>query len=331
MIRRSLFALALLLGLTLPFITAPAASYAVASDPTSATRAAIAWLEPKQLADGSFPGFSVGDKGFDPIFTFVAAGVDPHAIAQPGGQSLIAFAQQEVANYTKSGAAATAKAVLAAVAAGDDPRAFGGLDLVTTLQSTYNAVSNTYGTGGGFSQSLALLALGAADVTPPPAAVTYLLDLQAADGGWEYAPGFGTDTNTTALAIQALVEIGPSNAAAALTQARAYLRSTQNDDGGFPYAVDNASDANSTGYVLQAIAALGDSPTGSAWTRTGGDPITALLGLQNPSGAFRSPFTGTDDNILATLQAVPGLTGQRLPMHLTRISLPLLYSSTVAK
>src|SRR3954463_11150405 len=85
--RRSIVTLAFVLSLLLPVMTAP--SYAVSTDPISATNAAITWLRTQQQDNGSFPGFGPGDQGFDPIFAFAAAGMDAHSVARPGGQSLV--------------------------------------------------------------------------------------------------------------------------------------------------------------------------------------------------------------------------------------------------
>ena len=159
--RRSIVTLAFLVSLLLPVMTAP--SYAVATDPISATNAAISWLRTQQQADGSFPGFGPGDQGFDPIFAFAAAGIDAHSVARPGGQSLVSFAQGPQARaYATGSAASAAKAILASVATDEDPHAFGGIDLVATLVNTYTTTTGAYGNSGAFGQSLAILALHAA-------------------------------------------------------------------------------------------------------------------------------------------------------------------------
>src|ERR1043166_741494 len=84
-----------------------------------------------------------------------------------------------------------------------------------------------------------MLGLHAAGQTIPPKAVQYLESTQSADGGWAFSgdtkPG-GADTNTTAVAVQALVAAGVLESDPAMQKARAYLISQQNaSDGGFPY------------------------------------------------------------------------------------------------
>jgi hypothetical protein len=316
----------LLLGLLFPFVAAPTEA-AITDNPTVAARAATDYLRTLQLPDGSInkDGFGVGDKGFDPIFAFVTLGIDPRAVALPGGASLLEYAERNAAAYAGS-AGGAAKALLGAVAANADPRNFGGTDLVAAVTAAYSPTTGLYGSGV-FVHSLALLGLqgaGARDLVRPEV-ITALLEAQQEDGGWEFSAGQGSDTNTTALAIQALAALDFPLTSPIFTNARAFLRTAQNDTGGFAYSPgpENVTDANSTGLVLQAIAALGESPADD-WARPDGNPLTALLDQQNPSGAFRSPFTGDADNVFATLQAVPGLVLQPFPMELERVFLPLV-------
>src|SRR5205085_6396915 len=129
---------------------------------------------------------------------------------------------------------------------------------------------------------------------------------QLADGGWSFdgSAATGSDTNTTALAVQALVAAGAPGDAT--TRGIGYLKSQQNADGGFPYSktssFGSASDANSTALVVQALAAAGVDPR--TLKQSGGDPIDALLDFQNASGAFRYQAAQSDDNDLATAQAI---------------------------
>jgi hypothetical protein len=151
-----------------------------------------------------------------------------------------------------------------------------------------------------------------------------LIALQLPDGGWSYdgTAETGSDTNTTALAIQTLA--GNDAAQTALAKALAYLKTQQNDDGGFPYSQASSfgsdSDANSTAYVLQALAAAGADPEGADWSAANGNPLSALVGLQNESGALRYQAAAADDNALATYQAVAGLLGTALPVDTTTLA-----------
>lgn len=281
---------------------------------SAAVAAALQWVAGQQQADGSFAGFGPGDTA-DAVVAFVAGGQQPPA-------SAVNYLAGQAASYGTSSAGATAKLILAAVAAGRDPLNFGGVNLARQLGSTYSATTGQYGSDV-YGHALALLAIKAMGAQPPAAAIDRLVSLQLRDGGWSFdgAAASGSDTNTTALAVMALA--GRARAADALNAARAYLRGQQNPDGGFPYsqtsAFGNASDANSTAAVAMAIIALGEDPGGAAWKQGDATPLSALAAFQNSSGAFRYQNAMPDDNALATYQAIPALAGRALPVVTTSI------------
>jgi len=186
-------------------------------------------------------------------------------------------------------------------------------------QAFYQPASGWFSPDAGV-HAWAMLGTGALSQTLPVSASLYLKSLQQSDGGWEWtAGGFGngTDTNTTALAVQALVAAGEPLTATAITNALAYLHGAQNDDGGFPYDPDSpygtASDANSTAYVAQALAALGQDPSAAAWTPAGKSAIAYLLTLQLPDGSLEWQ-AGSGANLMATQQAIPALLGRAYPL-----------------
>lgn len=306
----------LLLSLIALAVLAPLAPAAYAqTTPAAAADAALDWMRGQQQPDGSFPGFGPGETA-DAVVAIVAAGERPAAFAQ-GDNTPLDYLESQASTYAATGAGAVAKLILAAVAAGEDPAAFGGLNLFEQLGATYDAASGQYGADV-YGHALSLLALRAARAEPPAAAVERLLGLQLDDGGWSFdgTAATGSDTNTTALAVQALA--GRADAADALAKAETYLKGQQNDDGGFPYSqgsqFGNASDANSTAAVATALVALGADPAGDDWAKDGNSPLDALVGLQNDGGAFRFQAAQADDNALATYQAVPALLGKALPV-----------------
>jgi hypothetical protein len=135
-------------------------------------------------------------------------------------------------------------------------------------------------------------------------------------GGWEWQAGFGADTNTTAIAVQALIAAGQPTTTTAVVDALAFLKTAQAESGGFVYdprTPEYGADANSTAYVIQALLAAGEDPTGDAWMVAGLTPVRFLLGLQLADGSFEwQPNTGS--NLIATAQAVPALLGQSYPI-----------------
>jgi hypothetical protein len=227
---------------------------------------------------------------------------------------------------------------------GDDAHNFGGQDLVARLQATRQTTGADTGFfgpsasgaamfDGTLRQSLSLLGLAAAKVTPDASSVQWLTGQQCPDGGWQAYRSdttkpcdatdltnfAGEDTNSTALAVEALVALKTLPA----HDAGAFLDSTQNGDGGFGVFKGSDTDANSTGLVLQAIVAGGENPTTGRWAAGAANPDTALLALQlgcsspeadRGSFAFQPASADYVSRLLATIQAVPGAAGAPFPL-----------------
>ncbi|MBX0330637.1 terpene cyclase/mutase family protein [Oscillochloris sp. ZM17-4] len=315
--RRTLAALAIAAALLAGL--APPAARAQTSAPRAAA-SALAWARAQQQADGGFPGFGPGDTA-DVVFALVADGQDPAGVTK-GGKSPLDYLEAQAAAYVASGGvSAAAKLALAATAAGADPASFGGENLLAAIGKSYDPASGQYGADV-FGHALALLAIRSAGATPPALALDRLAGLQLDDGGWSFdgTAATGSDTNTTSLALQALV--GQPQAGAVRAKALAYLRSQQNSDGGFPYSQSSPyghdSDANSTANVIQALVALGQDP--AAFTNGGKGPVDALVAMQNPGGAMRYQSALPDDNALATYQSIAALLGKAFPLKVTKVA-----------
>jgi LPXTG-motif cell wall-anchored protein len=144
---------------------------------------------------------------------------------------------------------------------------------------------------------------------------------QQDDGSWSWDGSAATagDTNSTAFALQALAAAGEPTDGQAFTRALDYFGRIQNEDGGWPYQdpsdFGTDTDANSTAVTIQALIALGRDPAGSRWTQAGANtPTMALEALQNASGAFAWQAAIPDDNLLATVQALPALAAKAFPI-----------------
>lgn len=286
---------------------------------TGAASEAVAYIRSLQNPDGGFP-FSAGDLSspgatIDAVYALAAAGVDLDDVTNGGNSPLDYLAAQANAYSADPGAAP--KLLMAVVAADGEPREFGGVDLVERTEDNLDYQTGRYGVDL-WDHLLFMLAWASVELDPPSTAVSYLVSRQLANGGWEFDEGFGADTNTTALAIQALIAAGRRPSTEAVQNGLGYLASAQNDDGGFPYSPDSPwgtdSDANSTAIVLQALVAAGENIDGGGpWDTEGAStPLEALLAFQNPdTGAFT--YAGAD-NAYATYQAVPALLLKPLPI-----------------
>ncbi|MCS7050724.1 MAG: terpene cyclase/mutase family protein, partial [Thermomicrobium sp.] len=287
-------------------------------DAARALAGAATWLLGQQRTDGGFAGFTgESDPGStaDAVLALASAGIDPTQPRRDGGASAIAYLESVASRYAERPGGA-AKLTLAAIAAGRNPRAFGGIDLLERLRRAYDPTTGLYDQQL-FSNALVLLALAAAAEKVPSVAVGAVLVRQAPDGSWAFdgstEPGAG-DSNTTALMVQALVALGYRDHPS-VRAALEYLRSVQASDGSFAYqsADTLVGDANSTALAVQALLAAGEEPQSSEWRFA----LDALARFANPSGALRWRDDAADDNLFATVQAIPALARQALPIRET--------------
>ena len=239
--------------------------------------------------------------------------------------------------------------ILAAVAAGANPAHFGGTAKADNLVARLEATEQDSGAYAGafgkppalsaFGQALSLLALAAVRDTGSGVrrGAAYLASLQCTDGGWEYSrvtsqvtcakPNpknyLSPDTNTTALAVEAIVATGGHLAHSALS----FFQNSQETNGSFGlYGVSGdgqPGDPDSTGYVIQALVAL-HALNSSQFVRGGVTPETALARFQygctapaSKRGEF-SAFGAASQ--LATWQAVPAAAGVAFPIRPRKIS-----------
>jgi hypothetical protein len=312
--RRLIVASAILATILITPFGLTAATSTPSTSPTDSERAtaALGYLLAAQGADGSIDA-SISETA-DFVIGAAVAGYDPATLhgcgAGTGALDYLATASDGV--KVVADAAATGKAILAVVAAGDDPASFQGRHLTSQLDALYHSGTGAYGDGSTFSQSFAVLALVASGGTVPSAATAELAGLQGTDGSWSYgtaapAPGTG-DSNSTAIALMALDQAGVHSAD---TKALAYLKTQQVDDGGFVYSTawGSTSDPDSDSVVLQALVAAGEDPTGAAWLKTGGNVLTALRSNQGADGGFIYPGSGesafTTSQVPAALMLAP--------------------------
>ncbi|MBA0050031.1 hypothetical protein E0L36_03690 [Streptomyces sp. AJS327] len=142
---------------------------------------------------------------------------------------------------------------------------------------------------GVWRQSLTLLAQEASGATPAKEAVDWLAGQQCDDGSFtayradperpcdaEDQKKTPSDTNATALAVQALAAVGGRSDAVA--KSVDWLTSVQNKDGGWGFNPGQPSDANSVAVVVGALTAAGEKPR--EVVKDGKDPYAALLSLQ---------------------------------------------------
>jgi len=313
------------MGRTLRRITTPllaasivvtlAGNAAAAADDEPRADAAMAYVGAHQQANGSFPGFSAIGSTADAVLDMAATGYDrvPDAIG---------YLRRQVRRGNITGVGLTAKVVMAVEAAGDDPRNFGGENLIRHLRRV-EGPRGRFGDAAVFDQALVILALRSASVTPDALALGWLVDAQCPDGGWQFdhphratenkhcrdvndpSDFFFSDTNTTAYAVMALHGIAtPYDPFAFFTA----IRDAAYHGWGYTWGF-RRTDANSTALVIQAYAGAGKIVP---WRGA-----RALRRLQYPCGAVAYSFTKdgrrTGRDVGASIGAVLGFLRKALP------------------
>jgi prenyltransferase beta subunit len=271
---------------------------------------ALRWLDSHQNSDGGF-GYPASDSDTtcEVVLAFSSAYEEP-ATVQEAGKSPLDYLATQVATLTSS-AEGTALLILTVVAGNKDPWSFADDNLLTILDGYYNPSTGRYRgpvSDGMAAQALAIMAKQASAEPVPAKAVTWLVGEQNVDGGWAPLPGQESDTEHTALSVQALVAAGQSPGSAPVQVAIVYLHGRQTEDGGFASsATTSISDPVSTSRAIQALLAAGENLFGQRWRRCLSSPIDALLDGQAGDGSF-------GNNLAITAGAVPGLLGRSLPL-----------------
>jgi hypothetical protein len=271
-----------------------------AGEAPGAVARAATFLVEQQRADGSFGAGGPADGVAEAVASLVAAGVAGPPVARG-----IAYVRAHGPARAGEKAAYAGRIALGLVAAGRDPRAFGGTDYVAAIEAGYDRITGSYDDSL-YGNSLAALGLIAAGEALPERALTYIAANQCRDGGFSHQKGClePGDVDTTAMTICVLARAEPGGSP--IARARDWLWAAANDDGGFGLGANDPTNANSTGLALSAFAATDDDAPGGA--------VRALLALQTSRGGFRYRADVAGANEYATVQALPGLAGEAYPI-----------------
>ena len=259
-------------------------AFAAAAEDRRAVAAAARWLERQPLT------LPAGQQA-DLIVALRVAGTPPSQL----NTRLRALAEQGPAYAGNPGQAA--KVARAAMAAGANPRRFGGVDYIDRVTRGY--ARGRYGRDA-FSHSLAILALSQAGEQIPTRAVTELRRTRGS-GGWNFQlrTASSDQVDTTALVIQAMRVAGVTRSDPALRGSLAWLRKQRNRRGGYDSGGQRGStEANSTAAAILALKAMGYQ---TARERR------ELRTLQQRNGAFLWRSSTPGSALLATLDGLYSL------------------------
>lgn len=272
---------------------------AAAQSPSGRAQAAVSWL----LSQQNKTTGQVGTAAENPIarsaetaLSLAATGQDP-ATFKNGSVSL--------ADYLKTAATTdvgTAGELLLARATWSDtgPTA----PVIAQLDASYLqrcvTAAGQYG-GSLFSDALAILGLRAAGQRLGAEAVRFLRGKQnSTDHGWSFdtAATFGSDSNTTAVVMQALLAAGVPATDPAIQNGFAYLK-TQFANGGF-FSFNSTPDPNSNELGIQTIVAAGLEHS-SPWSDMLTSAEASLASEQITSGPDTGALSASDKLFATTL------------------------------
>jgi len=318
---------------------APALASAAKGSGPNLARASAYLVAPANLIDGhyyeSFPHAADFGLTIDVALALAATGQE-----NPALRKIVAFlaaggkdaSGKTINNWTGLGTAdasggAIGKEALLAEVVGDNPRSFGGHNLIAGLDALV-CVAGSAGTSGSagsagadgrcpsvgsyayatsvFDQALGIMAqLRAGQREKAAAPIAYLESLQNADGSFAslIPAGGGPDVDSTAMAVMALALAPGPVAAAHVTSGVAWIARQQESGGGFPGA--GGDSINSAGLAIQALTlrAAQYQPRISA-------AQVFLARQQNSDGGFKADAGGQEgSNLRASAQAVGGAVG----------------------
>lgn len=249
----------------------------------SAATTAGTWLA-SQFVKGQYyanPNTGTADVAgtADALVGLVASGT-----GQNTAKTVDAWLKTKASSVTSAGQ--LAKLVIAAAAMGDDPTAYGGVDLVAKLTAAVTATGSDL--SNPYTDSLLIIALSRAGATVPTSLVDALVTRQNAEGEFYFgtvgASDYFADPDSTGLALSALSLVSSPAAKAAVTRGVAWAQKNEKSAGYW----DSYSPVNTTGLVGSALKSHGvDVSKAVAWmigqqAKAGGKGLPAALDDPTP-------------------------------------------------
>ncbi|HHU76015.1 MAG TPA: hypothetical protein GXZ24_03860 [Firmicutes bacterium] len=205
------------------------------------------------------------------------------------------------------------RTIVGVVAAGANPRNFGGYNLVQKVKDSQRESGKFGDLISGEGEKLVnahiwgILSLYVAGESIPNKlrALSWLVNSQNGDGGFSVETSLqGSDVDMTGMALMAFAALDQQADHPAVKKALDYLKSQLQSDGDF--SSWNSSGPESIAQVIHGLVMLGIDPAGGEWRRPGGSLVTALQRYRRADGSYsRRPGGGMD--FISTYQALAAL------------------------
>ncbi|MGE0066340.1 MAG: prenyltransferase/squalene oxidase repeat-containing protein [Solirubrobacterales bacterium] len=268
---------------------------------------AVEWLRSVQNEDGGW-GASPGDKSGPEMTAWAmlglaAAGHNPYDLTR-GQHTPITFLRGHVDELESPGD--LARTTLALLAAGADPREFGGRNLVASLRDA--RLDNGSYKNWANSTAFAVIALRAADAPGgTERSLEWLRKIQNDDGGWGDEVGQRSNAEATSSVLQALSP-GSKPAKAGLE----YLRDAQQSNGGYRVGGSGAINSQATSWGAQGILAAGGDL--DSFKRGGKTTLDYLASNQAGDGHYRYSKSSDQTPIWVTSYALVAVSRAYYPV-----------------
>ncbi len=205
------------------------------------------------------------------------------------------------------------RTLIAVAAAGKEPRNFGLRNLVQDIKASQLSGGKFANTIDGRGETLVnahiwgIISLYTAGEAIPDAALalSWLERQQKKDGGFSIDINVpASDIDMTGMALMAFAALGKDRHYSAVRRALDYLQSQQAEDGGF--VGWGGSGSESISQVIQGLMMLGIDPTENEWTKSSGNPVSALARYRLRDGSYSKEMGGKSDT-MSTYQALIAL------------------------
>jgi len=287
--------------------------------------ATLSYLQSQLQPDGGFPGLS---EGSDPgttaraLLAFSLNEIDPNQFVSSEGKTPVDYLLDTYQNYIFDdngllfpGNAGLILAGLSLYQAAPEELSAQLLETLQTDGSFSTTATKDWSSGAvtDLNQALVILGLAAHKDTIPASSIEYLLGNQLEDGTWDN--GFGSDPDTTALVIIALLASGQvDDQHPAIQKALQYFKDNQLDNAAWRPAWDTSEfNVDTTGWITLALTSVGEDL--SNWSKNGSNPRDPLKTAIQQDGSIGTGFI----NVYSTVEALLGFAEKPIISPLSKV------------